>query len=94
MVNPSHYLAAAYPCLNYLSAIQNKIKTISKSVSISFDAAVHHLRNTGGMLINVMMQKHGGDAFAVINELKRDGIPRRLSNFAAHLPRVFSELAT
>ena len=94
LVNPSHYLSAAYPCLNYLSAIQHKIKTISKSVTISLDAAIHHLRNMGGMLINVMMQKQGGDAFAVINELKRDGIPKRLSNFAAHLPRVFSEVAT
>lgn len=94
LINPSHYLAAAYPCLNYLSAIQNKIKTISKSVSVSLDAAIHHLRNMGGMLINVMMQKHGGDAFAVINELKRDGIPKRLTNFAAHLPQVFSGVAT
>lgn len=92
LVNPSHYLAAAYPCLNYLSAIQHKIKTIKKAVIISMDAAVNHLRNVGGMLVNVMMQKHGGDAFAVVNELKRAGIPKRLASYAAQLPQVFDEV--
>ena len=48
LVNPSYYLAAAYPALNYLSTIQHKIKTISKSVSVSLDAAIYHLRNMGG----------------------------------------------
>jgi phage replication initiation protein len=91
LINPSEYLAAAYPALNYLSAIQHKIKTISKSVSVSLDAAIHHLRNMGGMLINVMMQKHGGDAFAVINELKREGTPKRLAKYTAHLPQYFIE---
>lgn len=94
LVNPSHYLAAAYPCLNYLSAIQHKIKTIKKAVSISMGAAVQHLRNMGGMLINVMMQEQGGDAFEVINVLKRPGIPKRLANYAAQLPQFFNEVAT
>lgn len=92
LVNPSHYLAAAYPCLNYLSAIQHKIKTIKKAVSISMDAAVQHLRNMGGMLINVMMRQQGGDAFEVINTLKRPGIPKRLANYAAQLTQVFNEV--
>ncbi|MDO9232175.1 MAG: replication initiation factor domain-containing protein [Methylotenera sp.] len=94
LVNPSHYLAAAYPCLNYLSAIQHKIKTIKKAVNISIDTAVHHLRNMGGMLINVLMQKHYGDAFLVVNELKREGIPKRLASYAAHLPTLLHEVRT
>jgi phage replication initiation protein len=93
LINPSHYLAAAYPCLNYLSAIQHKIKTISKSVNTTIDSAVHHLRQMGGMLINVLMQQHSGDAFAVINTLKREGVPKRLASFVAHLPVVFDEVS-
>ncbi|CAG0987234.1 hypothetical protein MTYP_02083 [Methylophilaceae bacterium] len=89
LVSPANYLSDCYPCLNYLSAVQQKIKTISKSVKITLDSAVHHLRQMGGMLINVMMQQHGGDAFAVVNDLKREGIPKRLSSYAAHLPRYF-----
>jgi phage replication initiation protein len=92
LINPSHYLAAAYPCLNYLSAIQHKIKTIKKAVSTSMGAAVEHLRNMGGMLLNVMMLQHGGDAFAVINKIKREGIPKRLRAYAAHLPEILPEM--
>ena len=93
LINPSQYLAATYPCLGYLSAIQHKIKTISNAVSISLDAAVHHLRHMGGMLINVMMQQYSGDAFAVVNELKRHGTPKRLLPFAPHLNELLPELA-
>lgn len=92
LINPSQYLAATYPCLSYLSAIQYKIKTISNSVSISLEAAVHHLRHMGGMLINVMMQQHGGDAFAVVNTLKRQGTPKRLLPFAPHLNALLPEM--
>ncbi len=94
LINPSHYLAAAYPCLNFLSATQHKIKTVKKSVEVSLDSAIHHLRNMGGMLINIMMHQHGGDAFTVVNTLKRDGIPKRLKPYAAHLSDVLPEVTT
>lgn len=94
LINPSHYLAAAYPCLAYLSETQVKIKTIKKAVSTSIDAAVHHLRQMGGMLINVMLMQHHGDALEVVSRLKRDGVPKRLVNYASHLPMVFSEVAS
>lgn len=90
LINPGHYLAGAYPCLAYLSAIQAKIRTISKSVTITLACAVHHGKQTVGKLINVLMQFHGGDAFAVVNELKRDGIPRRLQNYADFLPQIIA----
>lgn len=93
LINPSYYLAAAYPCLNYLSAIQHKIKTIKKAVSTSLSAAIQHLRYMGGMTIHVMMQKHYGDAFAVVNELIREGVPKRLKNYAAHLPELLHEVS-
>ncbi len=83
---PGNYLAGAYPCLDYISAEQSKIETISKAVKISYESSVKHLHQTGGKLINLMMQKHSGDAFAVVNELKREGVPRRLASYAAHLP--------
>jgi phage replication initiation protein len=85
---PGHYLAGAYPCFAYLSHTQEKIKTITKAVNISYDAAVHHARQVVGRLVHVMMQMNGGDAFAVINELKREGVPRRLKNYADFLPQI------
>jgi len=90
LINPADYLSDCYPCLQYLSTVQRKIRTISKSIDVTLDSAVHHLRQMGGMLVNVLMQVHGGDAFTVVDMLKRDGIPRRLSGFAAHLPQYIS----
>lgn len=88
LVNPSHYLAATYPCFGYLSQIQVKIKTIGKAAKISIESSTHHLRNMGGKLINVLMMQHHGDAFEVIKLIKREGIPKRLENYAALLPQV------
>lgn len=91
LANPSHYLAGAYPCLAFLSAVQEKIRTISKAVTISLARAVHHAKQMNGKLVNVLMQKHSGDAFAVVDELKREGVPRRLENYADFLPQVIAE---
>lgn len=88
LANPGHYLAGAYPCLAFLSAVQEKIRTITKAVTVTLARAIHHAQQMTGKLVNVMMQFHGGDAFAVVSELKRDGIPRRLQNYADFLPQV------
>lgn len=88
---PGYYLAGSYPCLVYLATEQRRIETIRKAVAISLDASVHHLRQTGGKLLNLMMHQHGGDAFAVVNELKREGVPRRLASYAAFLPDALDE---
>lgn len=90
LINPGHYLAGAYPCLAFLSAIQVKIRTISKSVTISLACAVHHGKQMVGPLVNVLMQFHGGDAFAVVNQLIREGIPRRLQNYADFIPQIIA----
>lgn len=89
LTRPGHYLAGAYPCLGFLSVIQEKIRTITKSVTVTLESAVHNARQMVGKLVNVMMQFHSGDAFAVVNDLKREGIPRRLENYAHLLPQIF-----
>ena len=73
-----------------------KIRTITKAVQITIESIVQYLRTAGGKSINVLMQVHGGDASAVINAIKRDGIPRRLVNYADFLPQILdgSEVVT
>lgn len=90
LATPGHYLAGSYPCLDFLSETQEKIRTITKTVNVSYARAVHHAKQMTGKLVNVMMQFHGGDAFAVVNELKREGVPRRLENFADFLPQIIA----
>lgn len=83
-----NYLAGSFHCLNFLSLEQEKILTITKAVKISYESSVEHARLMVGKLVNVMMQADSGDAFAVVDKLKRDGVPARLKNYAAHLPQV------
>lgn len=90
LINPGHYLAGAYPCLAFLSDTQVKIRTITKAVTISYERAVHHAQQMTGKLINVMMQFHGEDSLAVVNKLRRDGIPRRLQNYADFMPQIIA----
>lgn len=90
LTNPGHYLAGAYPCLSFLSVVQEKIRTITKVVTVTYESAVSNARQMVGKLVNVMMQFHSGDAFGVVNDLKREGIPGRLKNYAGILPQVFA----
>lgn len=90
LINPGKYLAGSFRCLNFLSIVQEKIRTITKAATISYARAVEHARLSVGKLVNVMMMVAGGDAFQVISELKRDGYPERLKNYADFLPQAFS----
>jgi phage replication initiation protein len=93
LTRPDIYLAGAYPCFAFLSAVQERIRTITKAAKISLARAVHHAKQATGKLVNVLMQVHGGDAFGVIAELRRDGIPRRLENYDNFLPKVIAGAA-
>lgn len=88
---PGYYLAGAYPCLAYLATEQRRIATNRKAATISFDASVHFARQTAGKLINVMMNRSGGNAVAVVDQLRREGVPKRLKSFAALMPAVLDE---
>lgn len=96
LTSPSTYLSGGYPCLAYLTKEQDKIRTISKLVEITLESMMQYLRMAGGKSINVLMQANGGDAVALVNAIKREGIPRRLVNYADFLPRILdgSEVMT
>lgn len=96
LTTPTTYLAGGYPCLAFLSTVQDKIRTITRAVQITLGSILHYLRMVGGKSINVLMQAHGGDAFAVVNSIRCDGIPRRLVNYADFLPHILdgSEVLT
>lgn len=88
LTSPTTYLAGGYPCLAFLSTMQDKIRTISKAVQITLDSILRHLRTVGGKAINVLMQENGEDAAVLINAIRRDGIPRRLVNYADFLSQA------
>jgi len=88
LTRPGDYLAGAYPCMAYLSTIQEKIKTITKAANISYAASIQYARLMFGPLLNLMMELNDGDATKVVSELRRGGIPRRLQYFADSLPQT------
>ena len=40
-----------------------------------------------GKLVNVMLENNSGNSDAVINQLKRDGVPARLKGYVEYLPK-------
>lgn len=78
LTRPGVYLAGAYTCFSFLSAIQEKVRTIAKAAKIALGALVHYAKQAYGPLVNVLMTKHGKDAAAVVADLIRPGVPRRL----------------
>lgn len=85
VTRPGSYLAGAYPCLAGLHVEQSRIKTIANAASIDFDAAVEHGRQHAGRLVNLMLHVFAGDVSAVVERLRRDGVPARLEAYSYHL---------
>lgn len=85
LTRPGHYLAGAFPCLAYLSAIQEKIRNITKASSITLTMATIHLRKTYGKLVDLLMKLHHENSTAVIRKIRGEGMPRRLVPYAAYL---------
>lgn len=86
LLDPADYLAGSFPCLAHLSNRQCKLKTLQKAGSISYERMTAWVRIAAGRSLNAMCQVHQGDAAAVLTQVMRDGLPKRLADFADHLP--------
>ncbi len=93
VVDPGRYLAGAYPALRFLSAEQSRIVTTRRTAEVSYDRMVRTLRTQGGKSINVMWRVLGRDCAAVVSELRREGVPKRLSGFTGAELEVLLEAA-
>lgn len=85
VTRPGEYFAGAYPCLAYLSAHQDKVRTLTKAGEITYARLVDCLRAQYGQTLHVMMRVELGDIFEVFKQVERPGVPKRLENLP--LPR-------
>jgi len=85
LTRPGQYLAGAYPCLAFLSTEQNKLKTTQRATAISLDCMTTNAARLSGKAVNVLMQLHHEDANAVVDLLRRNGIPKRLEPYEDNL---------
>lgn len=79
---PGHYLAGAYPALAFLSAEQCRLRTRAREGHIAYEVMVENLRTQGGKALNVMCVVNQGDAGAVLAQVIRPGVPKRLSGIS------------
>lgn len=78
LLEPGKFVAGAYPkALNWVKDEMQRINTIKKTASISYDCLVHHASNGYGKLVGVMLEIEGSPE-KVVEKLKRNGIPTRL----------------
>ena len=81
LLNPSVYLAGAYPCTAFLSEVQNRIKTVKKAARLSYKNILAQGKKQFGRLIDVMMRVEAGDYCALVDQLIRSGTPKSLQAF-------------
>jgi len=77
LLTPGPFVAGAYPCLGWICAEAFRLRTLREQHRISYAAAVHSARRTVGRLVN-FMQVIEGSANAVVDVLRRPGVPDRL----------------
>ena len=78
LLEPGKYAAGAYPnAMNWVQDEMQRIKTISKTAKIGYDALTHYLGVAYGKHLNVMLQVEGSES-KVLEKLKRIGVPSRL----------------
>lgn len=93
LTRPGQYLAGAYPSLHCLNIEQSKIKTVFRAAKIAFERALDNLRQQGGKLVNLALAVYGGDYAAVVDRIRRDGIPARVEPYSYHIEETPERLA-
>lgn len=88
LIKPGQYLAGTYKAFEFISIIQDKIKTIQRTGTISYEKQVEWLRTAGGKTINAMLQVEDGDIGTVIDLIRREGLPGRLEPISDYFPEA------
>lgn len=88
ILEPGKYLAASYPCMAWVSEVQERIRTTRKTTTLGYQHLTYYARQAYGPFINVML-KVEGSAEKVIERLLRPGVPARLDLGGEQSPSDF-----
>ena len=78
LLEPGRYVAGAYKCTGWVSKEMSRIRTHRNTQEISEAVLTDSLRRSYGRHINYLAGK-GRTADEIVKELRRDGVPARLS---------------
>lgn len=76
---PGRFLAGSYPCMDWVSSKQSRIKTVQATASISLDVLLKHCRLSYGKLIWVMRDVLDYTPEQIVQALAVEGLPERLN---------------
>lgn len=77
--NPLPYFAGAYGCMGELTGVLGERVKIERHIrTLSLKHLTKHCRRSYGKLIDALLVEHLGDYAAVVEELRRPGLPSRL----------------
>lgn len=80
LVDPDRYFVGAYaPLSRVLDGAGTRIRTVKKSFQISLSALVGHAKTSYGSVVGVLCDVFGNDFAAVVDQLRKPGLPRRLA---------------
>lgn len=91
IANPSPYFAGAYPCLAKLGSTPARIKTVKKTAQMDYARMKEWVKSAAGPALHVMAEAHGGDAAAVLADVIRKKIPKRLKGYQASVRQGLEE---
>jgi phage replication initiation protein len=77
ILEPGKYVAGSYPCMGWVSLIQERIRTTQKTASVSYQHLSFYLSRAYGRMLNVMLDVEGSPE-KVIKLLQQPGVPKRL----------------
>lgn len=81
LTSPGVYLAGSYPALAFISAIQDRIKTMKKAVEVTVLQAVSNAKQAVGKLLHVLCNDLKWSPEMIFEALHREGTPARLKPF-------------
>lgn len=79
LLRPGQYLAAAYPCTEWISEQQCRIKTARQTVTIGLDVLLQHCRKSYGKYIWTLHHVCGHSADEILAALAVEGLPSRIN---------------
>jgi phage replication initiation protein len=89
--DPAPFLAGSYPFFKFLSLESERIHTIRRATEISIGAVASWVKLAAGKSVNVLLDHFEGDHVALVDSVRREGVPKRLQGWwgaAARLLRA------
>lgn len=78
LVDPASFFRGSYPCLDFVNAESSRIPTRKAQERITVAHLSHYAREAYGPLVDVLARS-GATAAQVVEKLRRDAMPKRLS---------------